>query len=334
MMSVEIFRKSFSGYQIQDVAVRNKEVFYFLCRNKKEAEQASAVSAGNVTKRFTSFVIDESEIIVGHWELEGYSYLTLSSFVGPVEKSVCISSQGHVFLAGGGEYGQEDIPMGIEGPRRGAILRARMIGGTVYAVGAYHTVCWRDPVDGWVSLCLNLPLGTPAEHDDEKKSQEMAFNDIDGFDANDLYVVGGRGVVWHCNGKNWRRIPFPSNMLLESVCCGKDGNVYIGAQSGALFCGRRDKWKMIHRGNMSLPFKDIVWHADQLWCTSDYGLWTLKNGEIQAVEGLASEIKVCAGNLSVADGVMLMGGVHGAAFHNGNKWQLIFNQYQMEQLNL
>jgi hypothetical protein len=257
--------------------------------------------------------------------------LIVSASKIPQEKGVCISSNGKAFISGGGQYDREDIAMAKEGPRRGAIRRARMIHGMAYAVGAGHTVCRRRGLNDWESLCLNLPLGTPAEHNDEKKSGDMAFEDIDGFSHNDLYAIAGRGVVWHFDGKAWRRIPFPSNMFLESVCCAGDGNVYIGAQSGTLFRGRGDKWEMIYRGHMSLPFKDIVWHANRLWCTSDYGLWTVNSGKLEPVEDLPAEIQVCAGNLSVADGVMLMGGVHGAAFHDGQKWQLIFNQYQMEK---
>ncbi len=79
-----------------------------------------------------------------------------------------------------------------------------------------------------------------------------------------------------------------------------------------------------------MPFKDIVWHAGQLWCTSDYGLWIV-NGDRLDEAPVSSEIKVCSGNLSAADGVMLMASAHGAAFHDGDDWQLIFNHYKMEQ---
>ncbi|NMG71401.1 hypothetical protein [Parazoarcus communis] len=103
-----------------------------------------------------------------------------------------------------------------------------------------------------------------------------------------------------------------------------------GEQSGTLFRGRDKHWEMIERGNMSLPFRDIVWHAGRLWCTSDYGLWPLEAGQLVRVE-LPSDIAVCEGNLSAADGVMLMAGAHGAAFHDGNDWQLIFNTFKMEQ---
>jgi len=177
---------------------------------------------------------------------------------------------------------------------------------------------------------LNLPLGTQEDHDDADRADNMSFKDIDGFAYDDLYTIAGQGVLWHFNGKTWRQIDFPSNMYMESICCGGDGNVYIGAQSGTLFRGRGDKWKMVERGDMTLPFNDLVWYQDRLWGTSDYGLWTLE-GDSMVRADVPSEITVCAGNLSVADGVMLMAGTQGAVFHDGEKWQVIFNYQQMAQ---
>ncbi len=77
-----------------------------------------------------------------------------------------------------------------------------------------------------------------------------------------------------------------------------------------------------------LPFKDIVWHASQLWFTNDYGLWNLDGERLVPAVLPSSEIAVCAGNLSVGDGVLLMAGTHGAAIHDGTSWKLIFNTLQ------
>lgn len=43
-----------------------------------------------------------------------------------------------------------------------------------------------------------------------------------------------------------------------------------------------------------------------------------------------SAITVCAGNLSTAGGVLLMAGMHGAAFHDGAAWHTLFNRQGME----
>ena len=205
-----------------------------------------------------------------------------------------------------------------------------MIDGYLYVCGSGRSVCRRRGINDWEPFCFDLPVPTLKEYDDVNLNEAITFLDIDGFNEADMYVVGGQGVVWYLKEKSWHQIDFPSNMYLESVCCAGDGYVYISAQSGTLFKGRDDRWEMIHRGDFTLPFKDMVWHQEQLWCTNNYGLWTLSGkGLVQA--DIPSEMYVCAGNLSVADGVMLMAGTHGAAFHDGKEWHLIFNQHAMEQ---
>ena len=154
--------------------------------------------------------------------------------------------------------------------------------------------------------------------------QNDSFDDIDAFSANDVYAVGGNGCVWHYDGQAWRECAFPTNMRLYSVCCGGDGSVYVGAQSGTVFKGRGDQWKLISRGDFSLPFKDMVWHAGTLWCTSDYGLWSLQDGRIESVLA-TDEVLACAGHLAVGDGVMLLAGQSGVSFHDGEMWFNVFN---------
>lgn len=333
MFDVAKYKEHLSGYLITDAAIRSKEFFYFAARNEAESVKAGVLSEPTVTKRLISCMpYKPKENRLGSWEFEGYPRFFVGGTQVPASKGICVTTSGDVMASGGGTSEVENpIPKGKDGPRRGAIRRIRMIEGRLYVAGTGHTVCRRRGPNDWESLCLDLPLGTRAEHADEKKSEDMAFNDIDGFGPDDLYAVAGRGVVWHCDGKAWRRIAFPSNMLLESVCCAGDGHVYIGAQSGTLFRGRNNNWTLLHRGQFSLPFKDIVWHAGRLWCTSDYGLWTVEGDKLTEVQLPSSDIAVCAGNLSAADGVMLMAGIHGAAFHDGKEWQLIFNRYKMEQ---
>ena len=293
------------------------------------------MSEWKVTKREIGFYDDEpKDKKVGNREFVNFS----RTFAGAALKNgsnpvLFIDSGRQVFSKDGKHKGMEQpIPESESGPMRGIVNRVRMIRGDLYIAGGHRSVCRRSGVNDWESMCYDLPVPTLAEHEDVERLRDMSFIDIDGFNAEDMYVVAGRGVVWHLQGQHWKRVAFPSNMFLESVCCGGDGQVYIGAQSGTVFRGRGERWEMIHRGDMTLPFKDMVWHAGQLWCTSDYGLWTLQDGQIVSAHGqMPSEVFVCAGNLSVADGVMLMAGRNGAAYHDGSDWRLIFNTHQMEQ---
>ena len=75
-----------------------------------------------------------------------------------------------------------------------------------------------------------------------------------------------------------------------------------------------------------MPYRDLVWYNDKVWGTNSYGLWSLEDGKMKEVK-LDDSIKVCAGHLSVADGVMLLAGANGAAFLEEGTWHLIFNDF-------
>jgi hypothetical protein len=156
------------------------------------------------------------------------------------------------------------------------------------------------------------------------KDKHEGFHDIDGFASDDIYAAGGHGDLWHFDGTAWKQVPFPSNMTLESLCCAGDGEVYIGAESGTLFKGRGNRWKLIERNAMALPFRDMVWFQDKVWCTSDYGLWVIHKDKAVPADVPAS-VSVCAGHLSVGDGVMLLAGIYGAVLHDGRAWQPIID---------
>ncbi len=320
------------GYHITDCAVRTSEYFHFIARHTEQSETASVISEHTVSKLEVGFYLDESlGDRLGTQGLGDFESPLIGASVQPVAQVVCVAASGKVYSRGSDiEEFESEIPWDHKkGPSRGSIHRIRMIHGRLYVVGSGHTVCRRRGVNDWESLCFDLPVMTRADFDDVNRSDNMAFVDIDGFNHEDLYAIAGKGRIWHCDGKQWKQVPFPSNMFLHSICCAGDGEVYIGAQSGTVFRGRGQRWEMISRGDMSLPFKDMVWHADRVWCTSDYGLWQIDGKRVVPAD-VRSEIKVCAGNLSAAEGVLLMAGVHGAAFHDGRDWQVIFNKLDME----
>ena len=159
----------------------------------------------------------------------------------------------------------------------------------------------------------------------KKKGESVrgGFEAIAGFNAKDIYCVGDKGDAWRYDGERWYQCAVPTNMLFKSVCCAGDGFVYIGMQSGSVMRGREDKWTIIHKDQMTLPFKDMVWFDGKVWCTSDFGLWVIEDGELSEAP-VPAEVKVCSGNLAVGDGVMLLAGYHGATVHDGKQWNRLW----------
>lgn len=59
------------------------------------------------------------------------------------------------------------------------------------------------------------------------------FSCVDGFSEMISYAAGGRDV-WNFDGDEWSA-HFPSNMLIESICCGQDGYVFISVRKAVLY---------------------------------------------------------------------------------------------------
>ncbi len=332
MISVDEYERDLLGHSVVDCVVRARDMYALVVQNDEQAESASAISQSRVKKRVVAIYLDYPfGDQLGSTELSGFENLMAGAPVLPVSQFVCVDGEARVYVLGNGDDEiQARVATSPEEPIRGGVGRVRSIDGWLFLVGGFHSVAKRLGKDQWGSLRINLPQPTLADWEDITRSNNMAFVDIDGFSTEELYAVAGKGRVWRLRDGSWARMPFPSNMYMESVCCAGDGFVYIGAQSGALYRGRDEHWELIHGPEFTLPFRDIVWHAGRLWCTSDYGLWTLENGRLVSAD-VPSEVRVCAGHLSVGDGVMLMAGAHGAAVHDGKDWQVLFTKLHMEE---
>jgi hypothetical protein len=117
---------------------------------------------------------------------------------------------------------------------------------------------------------------------------------------------------------------------LSAVCCGGDGSVYIAA-GNVIYRGQGDRWEKLKTATLiSLPIKDLVWYDGELWATNDYGVWVLLENELVDAN-VPSTVKICAGNLAVQDGVLLVAGYGGAAFKFNGEWTEIFTDLEVRK---
>jgi hypothetical protein len=313
MISREDFIRSFQGYYIVDCAVRSKSVFSFIAfENADDGDKAQ--------KRMINYFADRtSENNIGVSQYSGFIRPKLAISRIPKEQALMVSSDGGVAVLGGGDDDMEQsIPMG--GPDQPLYTSAHgvvTIDGYVYTVGGWRGVCRRIGPNQWESVGDRTTLPVPKRN--SFGSNDEGFKAIDGFSVNDIYCAGGRGDAWRFDGNRWYQCALPTNMILENVCCAGDGYVYIGMQSGSVMRGRENSWEIIHKGEFTLPFKDMVWFDNRVWCTSDYGIWTIEDGKLIEPD-LPAEVRSCSGNLSVGDGVMLLAGMYGATVYDGKVW--------------
>ncbi|MDQ1834712.1 hypothetical protein [Massilia scottii] len=313
MLTTKEYDKFFKGFYIHDCAVRSRTAFSFLA-----VEGGLNSDASN--KRFLSYFTDEpSGSNLGMRSYSGFAGARLAASTRPKEQAIMVSRHCAVGVLGGGAPALETaIPHGKpELPLYTSMNALSTIDGMVYAVGPWRAVCRRLGADRWESVGDRKTLPVPKRN--HFGTNDDGFHAIDGFDADDIYCGGGLGDLWRFDGKRWHHCPLPTNMILENVCCGGDNLVYIGMQNGSILRGRENRWEQIHTGTFSIPFKDMVWFDNRVWCTSDYGIWAIENGNLMEPD-LPAEVRACSGNLAIGDGVMLLAGMYGATVYNGTSW--------------
>ncbi|NHZ83540.1 hypothetical protein F2P44_30370 [Massilia sp. CCM 8695] len=305
--------------------MRSDDVFYFSlaedytkCPNWSEDEGHPASNA--LKHRIVCYARDDPPD--ERWtdtELDGFSHIMAGVSDVPKQQFVGTDMQGNVYVLGGGD---DEIEQPLKkwketGVKRGAITRLRTIEGVLYVAGTGRSVGYREGKNNWISLTQGMSYSSDTEWN------TAGFLDIDGFSRSEIYGVGRQGDVWKFDGKIWSQVHFPSNIDLYSVCCAGDGFVYISGYGGTTFKGRNNKWTKIHDDTMTLPFNRMVWYEGKVWCTSDYGLWTIENDKLEVAD-VSDEVKVASGYMSVKGGTLLLGGYSGASYCQAGKWTVIF----------
>ncbi|UOD30530.1 hypothetical protein INH39_01910 [Massilia violaceinigra] len=316
------YENNISGFVMIDCEVRSADIFYFsLSEDETQlAEWDEDDEDSWLRRRIVYFIRNLAPAERwGNIEFDQSYDFQLSVARQPREQLVGIEKDGNVYVVGGGTAEWEDSlgDWTDGGMRRGSIVKSRTIDGHVYMVGGGRTVGVRKDRNDAVPLMQQLPF------DHDKDWQVAGFEDIDGFNASDIYCVGGKGDVWHFDGASWTQVDFPSTISLRSVCCAGDGNVYISGHGGTTFKGRGQTWRQLFEGQLTIPFNDVVWFDNRVWCTSEYGLWNISDEKLEVAD-VDSDVMACSGHLSTHDGLLLVAGNGGAACQQDGKWHKLF----------
>lgn len=145
---------------------------------------------------------------------------------------------------------------------------------TIYTVGMSRQVHKRTGSLGWMEIDQDVVY----RGDDAA----VGFNAIDGFDSEEVYTAGLNGEIWRFDDHRWHSIQTPTNAPLHSLCCAKDGYVYIGGKSGILIRGRHDTWAVLE-----IDFEDAIWdiHSfrDTLYLLTTDGIYLYFDGNFKKI---------------------------------------------------
>ncbi|WP_299666519.1 hypothetical protein [uncultured Ruegeria sp.] len=223
---------------------------------------------------------------------------------------IAVAESGEVFLHAGEDTRAEKIE------RDGGPLRnICMAGDQPVVCGANLQLMRRSPAGTWGSYDL----------DDRLRSDfgSIHLEAVDAYDENEIYAVGRDGMIMWFDGLVWNPVQCPTNLSFLSVCCGRDGTVYVGGQTGIVATGRHDSFTI---STPEDPLNDI-WgiqeFAGTVYCAMMRALmsWDAADG-LQVVPG-AMEDTLTFYNLEVGQSVLWSAGEEDVVRFDGKSWTRI-----------
>ncbi|MHA7059281.1 hypothetical protein ACWGOQ_0018790 [Aquimarina sp. M1] len=323
----DIWEKTLKGYLLTRCAIKNKNRQMFLLSEDTGAEGIDYYPR----KRFL-FTYKEKELPSQKYYYYGSSDFGISTFAhNPADnETLAVDMAGNIYSQSNGkEHSENKHPTSLNDTDLTAVVvNLKIIGKSIYSVGIPRKLYLRKGINQWEDLAK--ALDTPVEFKQGKSSLEYGWNDVAGFSEEDIYLVGGQGDVWYYDGKRFTQLDFPSNELLENVCCADDGYVYIGGNLGRLWRGKGTAWKLLSSQEFVTPWKDIVWFANRLWLGSDYGLWEYSDNELKRAT-VPSQVKNRSGSLSInaEKNLLLTAGQNGASMFDGVKWEVLIDALEI-----
>jgi hypothetical protein len=118
----------------------------------------------------------------------------------------------------------------------------------------------------------------------------VGFEAVAGFSFDDLYGVGWDGEIWHFDGRVWRPLPSPVNLILSHVLCAPTGEVWSCGQKGTVVRGRGDQWRALETG-IDSNLWSVAWFSDGLLAASSNELFRFMDADQPDRVGLESEPK-------------------------------------------
>ncbi len=233
---------------------------------------------------------------------------------GQVLLSLGLDGRVHAAQATG--FTSEDIDASQDGPiYTGNLLQIRIIQNDPYVVGMGRQVYRRLAPNNWERMDQSVRQSIEEE-------EILGFTSIDGFNYNDLYAVGYGGEIWHFNGKVWRNIPSPTNLVLNEVRCMSPDVVYVVGQCGVILRGRNDVWDIICENQVTENFWGIESFNGNLYLSTSDSVYKLVN-EMLVKENIGLEGAGCASSLHANDGVLWSFGTKFLSYIEGDDWNSV-----------
>lgn len=274
--------------------------------------------------------------------MEGWPLVSVA--IQPATKLRCVlSREGQVNLYGPG--GKPDhtyqIPeAGVFGDAAiglGYLNRIRAVGDQLLVCGQSRQV-YRFERDGkdlaagrWVDLAGGMrqpPMPEPPDEGDEEAfdawldgNNSIDLVDIDGPNANDLYVVGDE--AWHWDGATWRQLSLPTDEPLAAIKVLNANELALVGHNGSLLWGNaREGFRGLSGVDDNQNFTAAEWFAGRLFLASNLGLFEY-DPATQRIAPCQTDLRpdlVDTHHLEAKEGILWSFGFKDLAWFDGTTW--------------
>ncbi len=161
---------------------------------------------------------------------------------------------------------------------------------------------------------------------DEMKStigvkEPKCFENITGFNQQELYAFGWRGVIWTNKNGEWHKVISPTNRILNDGDV-NDSTVYIGGQLGTIIKGRGDTWKLIKNDKFTDDIWSVCSYGDAIYFSTNSGIYQLKDDNLTLFKALDKEFRSSMHLFTGPSGLWSIGASDISLF-DGEKWKSI-----------
>jgi hypothetical protein len=174
----------------------------------------------------------------------------------------------------------------------------------------------RDGAKKWT--CIDESMRPPSG-----KGEVAGFEAVGGFSEKEIYAAGWDGMIWLYDGKKWKELDSPTNVILTNLCCAEDGNVYICGRKGMLLRGRKNKWEIVKHESGEMDLWGLEWYSGKLYLASMRHVFILAKDDSLEKVRMGGDPAETAYHLSAADGIMWSIGAKDAMSFDGKTWTRI-----------
>lgn len=211
-------------------------------------------------------------------------------------------------------------------PIYGYVQAIRQVGRELFVVGSGGQVYRRD--GGAWSVAAPALLKPVVVPDSVSAAAGLdiggkEFAAIDGVSAEDLYVVGGNGEIFHYDGAEWTECESPARRPLTAVRAVSAQEIWVCGNGGVLLRGNaRSGFAVAGSCSAVVNFSGLGLLGGQVYLAANKGLFLLgEDGIVRHLKtGLEPEVDD-SHTLDVKDGVLWSFGYKDVVSFDGTRWQ-------------